>query len=171
MTTKWPVGMRVIKTGIAVALACALSQYILFVDPFFASLGAIAGIGKTRQDSFNNFKYRNMEIIVGAVMGIVMSSLTNSIVILGFSVILSMYLNSFFNKGQSMVSGTIVYLAVVFLNSSNMSALDYALIRVIDTSLGLLIGIVVNLTISGPRDKTEPPSQPTPPPTDEHLRS
>lgn len=96
---------------------------------------------------------RNVGTIVGGVVGIIFSYMTQSVVILALGLIPMIYVDNILDKRDSIVAGSIVYFAVVYLNASDMAAV-YGAQRIFGTLLGSLIGIAVNYFLFRPKKES-----------------
>lgn len=157
--SKFPIGMRSIKTAIAVCLSAAVVKYILHGIPFFACIGAAAAMERTMSDSYKAAIIRNLGTLIGGAVGILLAviftgAVSDNSVFLGIGVIPVIALIKKTGRQESVIPGCIVYFATVFLNNSAQSALDYGVTRIIETLIGSLIGIAVNFLIFPPKINT-----------------
>lgn len=152
------VGLRTIKTSIAVMITAGIMHYIVNETPFFACIGAAVAIGKTKKTSLEASIVRNVGTAVGGIVGIVMSLITDNVFVKGLGVIPIIYIINILNKKDSIIPGCIVYFAVVYLNTMD-TARFYAVRRILQTFLGSIIGIIVNFAIRGPLDDEEIPEK------------
>lgn len=149
-----PVGMRTIKTAMAVVLSALVMKYIIKDTPFFACIGAAVAMEKTIKRSFNAVFIRNLGTLIGGVVGILFSLITQNVVILGLGVIVVIYLINLCKKHESIIPGCIVFFAVVYLNTPDTSWY-YSLRRIVETFIGSGIGIAVNLIIKSPKGEIQ----------------
>lgn len=145
------IGLRIIKTVIAVALAAFSMRYIFNIVPFFACIGAVVAVEKTIPSSLEASVVRNVGTIVGGIVGIAISSFTDSIVLISLGVIPLILINNKLGKKESIVPGAIVYFAVSYLNTMD-TAWIYGLKRIFGTLVGSLIGLAVNYFIFKPKE-------------------
>lgn len=145
------IGRRSFKTLLAVLISVAVMEYIFHDQPFFACIGAVVAVEKTMSKSFQAILIRNIGTIIGGIIGIIFSYITQNPFFLSFGIIPFIYINNIIGKKESIVAGAIVYFAVVYLNIGDASAV-YGFRRIIGTLIGSLIGIGVNYFIFPPKD-------------------
>ncbi|MDO5707596.1 MAG: aromatic acid exporter family protein [Andreesenia angusta] len=146
------IGLRTIKTSIAVMITAGIMHYIFHEPPFFACIGATVGIGKTKRTSFDATIVRNVGTAVGGIIGMIISLSTQNVFLKGLGVIPVIYIINIFNKKDSIVPGCIVYYAVVYLNTTETAGI-YAIKRILQTFFGSIIGIIVNFLIRAPLEE------------------
>lgn len=148
------IGMRTIKTVLAAFLAAMLMKYVFHQTPFFACIGAVVAMEKTMSQSLRASIIRNIGTLVGGLVGIVVSSLTQNLLLISLGLIPMIYIDNRLKKQESIVIGAIVYFAVVYLNMSG-GALVYGLTRILCTFIGSLVGLAVNMLICPPKNEKE----------------
>ncbi len=144
------IGMRVIKTVIAVALSAALMQYVLKMNPFFACIGAVVAMDYSIANSLKSAIVRNVGTVTGGVVGILIASFTENIIFISLGVIPLILLNNLLKKKESIIPGMIVYFAVAYLNTMDQ-AWVYGVRRILGTLIGTLIGLAVNVLLFPPK--------------------
>lgn len=145
-------GLRTIKTLIALLICVFLMEYVFHDIPFFACIGAVVAVEKTIPKSIQASIARNLGTIVGGILGILFSILTKNEFFLTLGIIPLIYIINIIGKRESIVPGSIVYFAVVYLNYGGEAASIYGFRRIIWTLLGSFVGIVVNLIVFPPKD-------------------
>lgn len=141
-----PLGARTLKTVVAVVIASAFMKYVLGQNPFFACIGAVVAMEKTLSMSIRAAIVRNIGTIVGGVIGILVGSFTENIVIMALGLIPFIWVSNVIGKRESIVPGAIVYFAVFYLNSMEQ-AWSYGLYRIAGTLIGSVISILINLLV------------------------
>lgn len=149
-----PVGMRIIKTAIAVIISAVVMEYIFGHTPFFACIGAVASMERTMRRSFEAAIIRNLGTVVGGIVGMIFSFITDNVAIQGLGVIPVIYIINLLKKHPSVVPGCIVFFAVVYLNDANTGWV-YGIRRITETFIGSMIGLAVNNLIKNPREEIE----------------
>ncbi len=152
------VGMRNLKTALAAAL-CALAYYFLDRSPAFACIGAIFGMGVDMEDSRRNGGNRLFGTVIGGVLGMVLfriyllvhpnggySLLLVPLVFAG--TVLLIVLCQIFWVGGVQPGG--VVLCLLLFNTPVESYISYAVNRIVDTAVGVLVALLINALI--PRD-------------------
>lgn len=139
-------GLRTLKTVLAVFLSSLFMKYILGLNPFFACIGAVVAMEKTLSMSIKAAVVRNIGTILGGVIGIIVGSFTENVLLMALGLIPFIWISNLIGKQESIVPGAIVYFAVIYLNSMDQ-AWSYGLLRIAGTLIGSLISIVVNILI------------------------
>lgn len=151
------VGMRNLKTSSAVA-ACALLYAMFQRNPAFACIGAIFGMGSDLQSSKQNGGNRFFGTLIGGLIGMLMfrihlifypeGGITWLLVPLVFvGTMLLIILCQMFWKGGVQPGG--VVLCIVLFSTPVHNYIPYALNRMFDTGVGVLIALFVNSLFPG----------------------
>lgn len=151
------VGMRNIKTACAATL-CALVYYFLGRNPTFACIGAIFGMGSDLQSSKQHGGNRLFGTVIGGVLGMALfrfylifypdggrSLLQAALVFTG--TVLLIILCQIFWKGGVQPGG--VMLCILLFNTPVDSYITYALNRIFDTAVGVIVALAVNSAFPG----------------------
>ncbi|MBE5802035.1 MAG: FUSC family protein [Clostridiales bacterium] len=151
--------MRTIKTALAAAI-CALIYYFLDRSPAFACIGAIFGMGTDVEDGYRNGGGNRLYgTIVGGLLGMLLFRIylgfvpdghhTLLLVLLTFvGVVLLVMLCQVFWIGGVQPGG--VVLCILLFNTPVESYVSYALNRIFDTAVGVLVALVLSYLF--PRD-------------------
>ena len=155
--TKPHVGMRNIKTALAAAL-CAFVYYFLNRSPAFACIGAIFGMGSDFANSKLHGGNRLFGTIIGGLLGIALfriylifhpngepSLLMVLLVFIG-TVLLILLCQRFWVGG---VQPGGVVLCIILFNTPVETYVSYALNRMIDTAVGVLVALGINSLFPG----------------------
>lgn len=156
------VGMRNVKTAIAATL-CALLYAFFDRNPTFACIGAIFGMGSDFKDSKRSGGNRLFGTIIGGLIGMVLFYIyiqyyptpTSNFRIMLFEllfigVILLVLICQFLVIPGAIQPGGVV-LCIILFNTPVNEFISYPLNRILDTAIGVIIGIAVNLLISRER--------------------
>lgn len=151
------VGMRNIKTACAATL-CVLVYYFLGRNPTFACIGAIFGMGSDLQSSKQHGGNRLFGTVIGGVLGMALfrfylifypdggrSLLQAALVFIG--TVLLIILCQIFWKGGVQPGG--VMLCILLFNTPVDSYITYALNRIFDTAVGVIVALAVNSAFPG----------------------
>ena len=146
------VGMRTVKTALAVAF-CTLVYCFIGRSPAFACIGVIFGMGYNLEDARKNGGNRLFGTIIGGVVGILffrlylvfvpdghLTLLMIPFVFVG-TIILIMACQMFWVGG---VQPGGVVLCILLFNTPVATYIDYAMNRIFDTAVGVLIALVVS---------------------------
>ena len=145
---KVPVGLRMIKTALAVILA------LLVVQPYgattakvvFATIGAMSAVGPTFKASLAACLTQFCSVTVGAVLSIVMMWLqVPPIPAVGIGIIILLWMYQYSHLKLLPLLPCLV-LVNICLNPE-VEAVSYSLGRLWDTAIGLGIGMVINTLV------------------------
>lgn len=149
---KYRIGMRTIKTGLAVTVSLFIAQLFNLNNPTFVGISAIVSMQSTVNESWFAGKNRLLGTFVGAVVGLVFSYLLPyNHFFIGLGVIVVIYIHNIFKWNKSLSLSCIVFL-VIFLNRDG-AILSYALNRLIDTFIGIIVSMFINFSIAQPESK------------------
>ena len=139
------IGWRIIKTGIAVALCIWIAQLLKFEYPFYSAIAAVIAMQATIEGSLKTGVHRMKGTIVGAVTGYVFALVTvRSPLWTGLGLIVTMTILKFMKWYEAMSIASVVF-------NLTGKPLDYAVNRIIDTGLGIIIAYLVNRWVFPPR--------------------
>lgn len=146
---KLKIGMRNIKTGLAVALGVTLAGMVGLRSPLFVAIGAISTMQTSVSESFTMGKNRILGTIMGAVVAVTIAEyLPYSNLFLGVGIVLLIYLLNLLGWKKSISLSAIVFSAV-YLNR-DIGMIEYATNRVLDTFIGIFMGVLVNYLVATP---------------------
>ncbi|MDV3427515.1 MAG: aromatic acid exporter family protein [Bacillota bacterium] len=144
------IGLRNIKTAAAVLICLAILRMFKDYSPFYACIAAVI----TMQNSMNNtikvgFN-RMIGTLIGAAVGAVLTSIyAHSLILTSIGIVIVIFLTNLFKRSGSSSIACIVYLAIM-VNIKNTTPLEYSIFRVIETFLGIIVAVCVNLSIAHP---------------------
>lgn len=146
-----PIGMRTLKTGLAVILTLFLGQTFLITNSLYAVIGTILGIQNTVKDSFQKGITRVYGTILGGFIGyLFIANLTPNPFWIGLSVVSTIYFCHCLNLNSS-ISIAVTVCVSILLGSSDQPPLIYSFFRTTDTIVGVLVGVCVNYFIAQPK--------------------
>ena len=151
------IGMRNIKTALAAAL-CALIYYFLDRSPAFACIGAIFGMGSDLENSKLHGGNRLFGTVIGGLLGMALFRIylifypngghTLLLVPLVFvGTVALILLCQIFWVGGVQPGG--VVLCIILFSTPVESYVTYALNRIFDTGIGVIMALVVNSVFPG----------------------
>lgn len=145
---KLRVGLRTVKTSVAIVVA------MILVEPYgatsarliFAMLGAMAVVQPTFKESIAACVTQIVGVIFGALAGVALVALPTgplTSVLLGVIFIITVYtlLPSAFSPSLP------CFILVMVCTDAEMAPIAYALGRIWDTAIGLLVGMVINMAV------------------------
>ena len=148
-SNKVKIGMRTIKTGLAVMLGVTVAGLVGLRSPLFVAIGAISTMQTSVSESFVMGKNRILGTIMGAVVAVVIAEyLPYSNIFLGLGIILLIQILNILGWKKSISLSAIVFSAV-YLNR-DIGMIEYATNRVLDTFIGIVMGVLVNYLVATP---------------------
>ena len=165
-----PIGMRNIKTAIAIMLCVSFTKLFAFIsrnaymgtfnpifnlifvrsEPLYSSIAALAAMGNTMNESYKAALSRVLGTFIGgifAVIHIYLAELFNSEIIFFFLlfifIILIILISSTFFSSDITATAGMIFLVIIFtLGDSEVGV--YAFQRLVDTLGGVIVAITVN---------------------------
>ena len=148
------IGMRLIKTAIAVFL-CFLVDF--FRDggiPFYSAIAAMLCMQPELDASFKIGKERIIATIIGGIMGMAMLAFERYAIpiepvlvrygVISIMVIFLMYLTVLFKKPGCAYLTCVVFMSIVISHVADANIYIFALNRILDTLIGIFIAILIN---------------------------
>ncbi len=141
------IGLRVLKSGVAVFLAAVVSDLLNFSTPFFACMTAFISMEKTLLTSLQLGKNRVLGTAIGAVVGGLLSFyFPGNKIVAGIAVMICIKICTKLKlHGAIFISG-IVCIACLIHNKS-ISGIEYAFDRTLHTFVGMVISIMLNVLL------------------------
>lgn len=140
-------GMRNMKTALTVVLCIAIGEIGPFSSPFFMALAGIITVQVSTIDSFNMGKNRILGTAIGAFVGMIFAFIQpENPLLAGLGIIIVIQICDKFNMHTAIQIATVVLLAVM-LNMNGSNPVVYSISRLIDTSVGVIIALLVNYFI------------------------
>lgn len=150
--TSFKIGLRTIKTGIAVGLSMYIASLFDLKSPVFVGIGAIMSMQSSVSESFKSGKDRMLGTFVGAIIGLIFSYLLpHNYFFLSLGIIVTIYIHNLLGWKSSLTLSAIVYLAI-FLNTED-ERISYAANRLLDTFIGISVSVLINYFIAAPNQK------------------
>ncbi|CAH2214470.1 FUSC family protein [Tepidibacter aestuarii] len=140
-------GMRNIKTAIAVSLSVAISRFLNMEYPFYAAIAAIISMQTTVGESFKVGRNRMLGTIVGATLGVIFYIISpENIISIGIGIAIVIYICNLLGWNKSISIAGIVF-CVIMTNLDGRDPIFYGLNRIFDTFIGIIIAVLVNYFI------------------------
>lgn len=137
------IGLRTIKTGLAVTLGVIISNYFQNGSAFYVIVAAIIAMQPTVSDSWKTGVNRILGTFVGAIIGAAFAyTVPVNPVTTGLGIIVLIYILNKLKWRESVSIGSVVFIGI-FLNGG-ANHFEYALGRLIDTSTGIGVAVAVN---------------------------
>jgi uncharacterized membrane protein YgaE (UPF0421/DUF939 family) len=145
------IGMRNIKTAISVFLCIIILRAFHNTLPFYACIAAVITMQSTVHDSFTTGKNRMIGTIIGAICGLVFALISPSNIFLtSVGIVFVIYFSNLFNRKNSISIACVVFLAIM-TNLKQGNVLVYSFNRVLETSIGIFVSVLVNYLIYPPK--------------------
>lgn len=145
------IGMRTIKTGIAVFLA-SLAGYLGIVEtPVYTVSVCIFSIKNTVRNSVNDARSRILGTLLGGFIGYLFALVTHgNIISTTIGVVLVIHLCHSFKFSDSAGVASVTF-AAISLGVGKSHPFTYSVMRTLDTLVGVLIALIVNYGVNRPR--------------------
>lgn len=153
------VGLRNIKTALAVSSCMILFQLINRDNPFFACIAAVFCMKDTVASSVSMGKNRIIGTMIGGLLGIIVIYISDLFPILykltplvtGLGIVIVIYICTVIKRPGAVIISCIVFIGIM-INYSTKSYY-YAINRSIDTAIGIIIAILINKYLNPPENK------------------
>lgn len=144
-------GLRTIKTGIAVALCILVANLTNMTFPFYAAIAAAICMQSTVFDTMTTGLHRMLGTFVGAIVGLVFVYIyPMNFFLCGIGIIIVIYLCNLLKITKSVSIGCIVFLAIMTQTGESNYHIIYGIYRLIDTLIGIMIAVFVNYILLPP---------------------
>ncbi len=145
---QFPIGLRTIKTAIAVIVAMSVADYFgTTADKLiFAMLGAMAVVEPTFKESLLACLTQVVGVLFGAAMGILLQSLPlGDLAAVGIGIVAIIVL---YNALHIRFSPSLpCFIFVMICVTPNVEPMAYAVGRIWDTAIGLAVGTLINVLV------------------------
>lgn len=141
------IGLRAFKTALAVTVALLIARALGTYSPIFSGLGAIVAMARTLKDSLREARTQFVGVILGGIIGflLLLISPAPSPLLTGVGILSAIVLCNLLGLYYAVSLAAIIVLSVCVSTSGNpMIEMVY---RLVDTSIGLIVGLVVNMLI------------------------
>lgn len=144
---KLHLGLRTVKTGIAVALALTAAGLLDSAMPIFSAIGAISAMSRTLGDAIRACLTQLSGITIGCLMGLLLILLLPAPppAVIGAGIIVVILLCLRLHVEFAVPLSCIVFVSVCLYDAGD--PFWYAAHRFLDTAVGLMIALAVNMLI------------------------
>lgn len=143
------VGMRTIKTGIAVGL-CVFAGKYLVQNPMYAGVGCVASVQDTVKGSFRLGFNRILGTAIGGIVGYLSVLIASGDpIIAALGIMITIYGCTTFKANTGIIVSSVTFLSIQ-LGVITSNPAYYSIHRVMDTSIGVIIGVMVNYILARP---------------------
>lgn len=146
--SRYHIGLRTVKTAIAVTIALFLAEFRGSPALIFAGIGAIVAMSRSLKDAVHACMSQIIGITCGFGMGILYVTFFSSYnyLTIGLGIILIITFCNVFKIPDTVTLSCIVFISICLV-PANQSALSYGFNRLIDTSIGLITALMINILI------------------------
>lgn len=151
------VGMRMIKTSIAVFICFLISFLRPDGIPFYSAIAAILCMQPDVSDSINIALTRTVGTLIGGILGIGVLlifhyNLPSEMLLLKYFIVSLLiipliYITIILKKPSASYITCVVFLSVVISHGNDISPFMFGINRIIDTLLGIGVSIIINAII------------------------
>lgn len=164
VNTNYHIGMRVIKTALAVLICLLISKFVDNSESFVtvSSISAIIALQQSSDKTLRTSLFRIIGSFIGGILGVACVQLGTVIpyytewlfiIIIPLMIVAAFYLCNVFKLTDAAVMACVVILIVAApMNLPVTEAVDYSIVRVLETLAGVSVSIVLNIIIA-PRKK------------------
>lgn len=153
MLSKHRMGLRILKTGIAVTVCVAASFLLKLNQPFFAVVATVMSMGRSIDVSFKAGKNKLIGVVIGVAVGSAFALIAPANAgLCGIGIIITLYLCQLFKLNGASTLSCFLFAAMMFLHNFGARVITwrFALNCVIDSVIGIAIALLVNLIIMPP---------------------
>ncbi|HLS54051.1 MAG TPA: aromatic acid exporter family protein [Tissierellaceae bacterium] len=145
------IGMRTVKTVIAVILTLIVAEVFKLRSPLLASIAAIMTMESSISESFVTGTNRMYGTILGGFTALIVTLIVpGNFIALAIGLIFIINICTKFNWEKAARISMVVFLAIV-LNYDMDDGLSYAVNRTLDTLIGVIIGTAINYFVRPPK--------------------
>ena len=145
------IGMRAIKTAIAVVIGLYLSMILNLNTPIFVTIATITAMKSSFSESFQDINRRIFTAIFGVILGSVLGMIPTPDIlhplVAGAGILIVIYILLVINMKDMILLSCIVFGASFYADQK----LLYSINRIIGTCLGAGVSLLVNYLISAPK--------------------
>lgn len=149
------IGLRTWKTVLSVFICFMIDEMRNTGIPFYSVIASILCIQKTTQDSFKEGKKRFISTILGASLGVFYLSIERLFPLIEIAIVRYLILSLFlipiiqFSRLLKVENGIfltcVVFLSVTVNHGFDINPIEFAMDRVVDTSIGIGVANIINL--------------------------
>lgn len=147
------IGMRNIKTALAVFLSIMVSNLIKLDYPFYAAIASLVCMQSSIEKTYITGKNRMLGTMVGAFLGFVFATLFPiNAFFSAIGIIIIIFICNKLEWNDTISMAGIVFLAIMLNIKDNKHALIYSYKRLFETLIGIVIAFLVNAFIAPPEN-------------------
>lgn len=149
----YKIGLRAVKTSIAVAICALVSTFFNHQDIFTACIASVICMERTCEQTMDTGVNRFIGTIIGGIVGYIALESTCSlpyyywirVIILPICILVVVYTCNLINRKSSVSIGCVVVIVIISRSGINSGGtFNYVVQRVCDTLLGIAVAMAVN---------------------------
>lgn len=153
LNKKYKIGLRAIKTSVAVSICALISMFFNHEDIFCACIASVICMEQTYAQTMDTGINRIIGTLVGGIIGYLGLECACAfpyyewvrIIFLPICIICVVYICNVVNKKNAVSIGCVVVIVILSRSgASTSSTLQYVIQRVSDTLLGIFVAMVIN---------------------------
>ena len=149
---KYTIGMRNIKTAIAIFISVMISVLLKLEYPFYAAIATIISMENSVTNSYTAGRNRMMGTFVGAGIGLLFAWIKpHDALFCALGIIIVIYICNLLKWNKSISIASIVFLAIMLNLKPGESPFYYGINRIFDTLIGVSVAVLVNYLIFPPK--------------------
>lgn len=149
---KYTIGMRNIKTAIAIFITIMISALLKLEYPFYAAIATIISMENSVTNSYTAGRNRMMGTLVGAGIGLIFAWIKpHDAFFCALGIVIVIYICNLLKWNKSISIASIVFLAIMLNLEPGESSFYYGINRIFDTLIGVSVAVLVNYLIFPPK--------------------
>ncbi len=149
----YKIGLRAVKTAIAVTICALISMFLKHEDIFCACIASVICMEQTYKQTLDTGTNRFIGTIIGGTIGYMALELCCvswsynwfKIIALPIGILMVVYICNFINRKSAVSIGCVVVIVILSRSESSVgSTLTYVVQRVCDTLIGVFVAMIVN---------------------------
>ena len=144
-------GLRIIKTGIAVTVCVAISNLLKLDQPYLAVIATVLSMGKSVDMSVRSGKNKMIGVVIGSALGCGFAMISSGNAgLCGVGIIIVLYLCQLLHLDGAAPLTCFAFAAVMFTSATGPKPWDPALMCAENALLGIAVAVIVNLIVIPP---------------------
>ena len=153
LNKKYRIGLRAIKTAIAVLICALISMFFNHEDIFCACIASVICMEQTCEKTLDTGVNRFIGTVIGATVGYLALELClvfpfyelMRLFLLPICILIVVYVCNFINRKSAVSIGCVVVIVIMSRSGDSVNnTLNYAMERACDTVVGIIVAMVVN---------------------------
>lgn len=138
------IGARNVKTALSVFICLMLYRIIGQSYSLFACIAAVICTQNSVENSFLVSKGRILGTIFGGILGFLFTiAFGDNPIFITLGIVILIYFGNWINKKEAISISCVVFLSIL-INLELINPLIYTIYRVMDTTIGIIVAILVN---------------------------